>query len=157
MNLTINTIDESNYKEILELEVSDNQINFIESVKECLEEAKEDSVWKPVGIYDEKEPIGFAMYGLFLNEGKNGRVWLDRFLISHIHQGKGYGEAGVRLLINELYKEYGYKNIYLSVYDSNIIAISLYKKIGFEFNGEVDIKGEKVMVINLNNMEYKND
>lgn len=149
MKLTIKNINEANYEEILNLKVGKNQENFIESIGECLEEASQASNWKTVGIYDSDNAVGFAMYGLFLDEGKNGRVWLDRFLISYEHQGKGYGEVGVRLLIERLYEEYKYKKIYLSVYDNNKGAISLYKKIGFEFNGEVDTKGEKVMVIKL--------
>ncbi|CEH32908.1 GNAT family N-acetyltransferase [Romboutsia lituseburensis] len=153
MSLAIKNIDESNREEILKLKVSKSQESFIETIKECLDEASEDSKWRTVGVYDKDTAVGFAMYALFLDEGKNGRVWLDRFLISQEHQGKGYGENGIKLLIKQLYDEYGYKKIYLSVYDINKKAIALYKKIGFDFNGEVDLKGEKVMVINLDNTD----
>lgn len=156
MNLTIKSINESNYKEILKLKVSKNQVGFIESIEESLNEAKKDSKWKPVGIYNGEKAVGFAMYALFKDEGENGRVWLDRFLISHENQGMGYGKAGVKILLKKMYEEYGYNNIYLSVYENNKGAISLYSKIGFRFNGEVDVNGEKVMVINLDT-EYKND
>lgn len=152
MNLTINSIDKNNYKEILKLKVSKDQVNFIETISECLQEASQDSKWRAVGIYDKDVAVGFAMYALFLDEGKNGRVWLDRFLISHEHQGKGCGEAGVRVLLKHLHREYGHEKVYLSVYDSNKVATNLYEKIGFKFNGEVDLKGEKVMVINLSSM-----
>ncbi|MCR8746293.1 GNAT family N-acetyltransferase [Romboutsia lituseburensis] len=157
MSLTIKNINEKNREDILGLKVLKSQENFIETIEECLDEASEDSKWRTVGIYDEDIAVGFAMYALFLDEGKNGRVWLDRFLISQEHQGKGYGENGIKLLIKQLYREYGYKKIYLSVYDINKNAIGLYKKIGFDFNGDVDLKGEKVMVINLDNMENLND
>lgn len=153
MCLTIRNVSKNNYEEILKLEVAKDQEGFIEPVKACLKEAEEDSVWRTVGIYSRDKAIGFAMYGLFLNEGKDGRVWLDRFLISHEFQGMGYGKKGINTLINHLYEEFGYKKIYLSVYDNNKGAISLYRKIGFEFNGELDINREKVMVINLSHME----
>lgn len=156
MSLSVIKVNRKNYKEILKLKVSKGQENFIESVKVCLKEAREDSVWKTVGIYNGDKAVGFAMYGLFLNEGKNGKVWLDRFLISSQYQGMGYGKEGINILIKHLYEEFGYKKIYLSVYDNNIKAIDLYKKIGFEFNGELDINGEKVMVINLSHMEEQN-
>lgn len=152
MNLTLKSISENNYKEILDLKVSREQEGFIETIDECLEEASLSSNWRTVGIYDTDKCVGFAMYALFSNEGENGRVWLDRFLISYEYQGIGYGEGGVRTLLSQLYKEYGYKKIYLSVYDNNITAINLYKKIGFKFNGKSDIKGEKIMVINLESM-----
>ena len=75
MNLTVEYINESNYKEILQLKVGKQQEDFIESIEECLKEASQYDKWRPVGIYDGEVPVGFAMYGLFLNEGKNGRVW----------------------------------------------------------------------------------
>ncbi|WP_053984428.1 GNAT family N-acetyltransferase [Niameybacter massiliensis] len=148
MSLAIRKVDSSNYEEILELRVAKGQESFIETTKECLKEASEDSRWEPVGIYDGDVPIGFAMYGLFLQEGKWGRVWLDRFLISGDYQRRGYGEASVKLLLHHLYKKYEYDEIYLSVYDTNKGAIDLYQKLGFYFNGELDINQEKVMVIN---------
>lgn len=157
MNLIIKKVNENNYEEIESLKVANGQENYIETVEECLEEAREYSVWSPVGIYDEEKAVGFAMYGLFLDEGENGRVWLDRFLISEENQGMGYGKAAVKILINDLYKEYGYDEIYLSVYEDNKNAINLYEKLGFEFNGEDDINGEKVMVINLKNKVGKNE
>ena len=153
MSLKILEVNKSNYREIINLRVAKYQVEFIETVEECLKEADEYPIWRPVGIYDGDKPIGFAMYGLFIYEGKKGRVWLDRFLISAESQGHGYGRKAIMLLIDILYKEYGYNKIYLSVYDDNIGAIALYKKLGFNFNGEVDINGEKVMVLNLSNIE----
>ena len=157
MNFNIKPIDKSNYKEIIKLQVGKAQTSFIETTEQCLKEAKENSDWRTVGLYDGERPIGFAMYGLFQEEGEMGRVWLDRLLISHENQGKGYGKIGVKSLLIRLYNEYGYNKIYLSVYENNEVAIKLYKEIGFLFNGEVDINGEKVMVINLSKMVQEDD
>lgn len=149
MNLTLRAVNEKNYNEIVSLHVAKGQESFIETTQECLEEAKELSIWRPVGIYDEDKLIGFAMYGLFEDEGTNGRVWLDRFMIGHEHQGKGYSKNSLRLLINQLYKEYKYDEIFLSIYDDNATAIKIYENLGFRFNGELDINGEKVMVLKM--------
>ncbi|MGL5314416.1 MAG: GNAT family N-acetyltransferase [Peptostreptococcaceae bacterium] len=149
MNLTIRNINKNNFEEIIKLKVSKEQVNYIETIEACLKEAREYPVYKPVAIYDKEKAIGFAMYGLFIDEGESGRVWLDRFLISKENQGKGYGKESIKVLINHLYKEYNYKKIYLSVYDNNEGAIGLYLKIGFIFNGELDVNGEKVMVLNI--------
>ncbi|WP_195986504.1 GNAT family N-acetyltransferase [Clostridium sp. D53t1_180928_C8] len=157
MNLIIKKVNENNYKEIVNLKVAKGQENYIETVEACLEEAKEYSVWNPVGIYDKEKPVGFAMYGLFLEEGDNGRVWLDRFLISAENQGMGYGKTAVKFLIDHLYKGYGYDEVYLSVYEDNKNAINLYKELGFKFNGEDDVNGEKVMVINFKSKVDNNE
>ena len=146
MNLTIKSIDKNNYEEIKDLRVSDKQVNFIESVEDCLKESVENPEWKCVGIYDDDKAVGFAMYGFISSEN---RVWFDRFLISYKYQGMGYGEAGVRILLKYIFKLYGCEKIYLSVYNDNKAAIYLYNKVGFEFNGELYINGEDVMEIDF--------
>ena len=45
----------------------------------------------------------------------------------------------------DLIKIYNCNEIYLSLYGDNKWALHLYQKFGFQFNGELDINGEKVM------------
>ncbi|RDY25415.1 GNAT family N-acetyltransferase [Romboutsia weinsteinii] len=153
MKLTIKKVTEDNYNEILGLRVNKDQEGFIETTEKCLEESNELELWRPVGIYSEDELVGFAMYGLFEDEDEDGRVWLDRFMIGEKYQGNGYGKVGIEVLIKRLYKEYKCKEIFLSVYDNNPNAIKLYKRLGFRFNGELDINGERVMLVDLKGME----
>ncbi len=147
MNLNLKKVDNSNFIEVLSLRVNKDQEGFIETTEQCLKEAEELSIWRPFGIYDENLLIGFAMYGFFENEGTQGRVWLDRFMIGKEHQGKGYGKVSLTLLINELYEKYNCDEIFLSIYEDNINAIRMYEKLGFRFNGELDTSGEKVMIL----------
>ena len=139
-------VTNKNIKEVLSLKIHEEQLSFIESIEECLKEANELSLWRPVGIYDKHVLIGFAMYGLWKDEGDNGRVWLDRFLIDQRFQGKGYGKKALQAIMNHIYQEYDYPEIYLSLYEDNLIAIRLYQSFGFMFNGEYDIHHEQIMV-----------
>lgn len=145
MNLNFKPVTKDNQKDIEALQLFPFQIGFIETIEECLIESEEYKQWKPVGIYYGEALIGFAMYGYFEDTNYKGRLWLDRLLIDKRFQGKGYGKEAVTKLIKRLYNEYGENKIYLSVYESNKAAISLYEKAGFYFNGEYDTKGEKVM------------
>ena len=86
------------------------------------------------------------MYGFFPIDGKNDQVWLDRYLIDEHFQGKGLGNIMLEALITHLIKIYNCNEIYLSLYEDNKRALHLYQKFGFQFNGELDINGEKVMV-----------
>ena len=72
-------VNDENRKEVEGLTVFSEQAGFIESVNECLQEADELELWRPVGIYDSDTLIGFAMYGYFQNQP--GQLWLDRLLI----------------------------------------------------------------------------
>lgn len=108
------------------------------------------ALWRPIAIEIDGQLVGFAMYGLWENEGAEGRVWLDRFFIDEHFQGKGYATLVLPLLFQRIFTEYARKELYLSVYESNAAAIRLYQKLGFSFNGETDINGEKVMLRTTN-------
>lgn len=89
------------------------------------------------------------MYGAFEYPNNETRIWLDRFLIDHHFQGKGLGKKMLQALIEHLNKIYNCDRIYLSLYEDNQVALALYQKFGFEFNGELDVNQEKVMVKHL--------
>ena len=143
--ISIRKIDENNNQDVLNLKIKPEQQDYIESVADCLKEAHELSLWRPVGLYDQNQLIGFAMYGLW-HEKNQKRVWLDRFLIDKQYQGKGYGKQFLDVLLTHIFDEYGCHEIYLSLYDDNDHALKLYQQIGFVMNGEKDIHGETVMV-----------
>ena len=149
MNIQFEKVTENNIDEVLKLDVKEDQKTLIESVSECLREAAEKSCWRPVGIYNNGILIGFAMYCFWKEDSPNGRVWMDRFLIDAGFQGKGYGSAAFPLLLERIKEEYQCSEICLSVFKDNELAISLYEKNGFRFNGEKDIKGEDIMVLRL--------
>ncbi|WP_042276604.1 GNAT family N-acetyltransferase [[Clostridium] dakarense] len=149
MNIEIKKVSDKNIEDILNLKVNENQNSYIESTKECLEEADECKFYEPAGLYINGILVGFAMYGFFPREGEKGRVWLDRFLIDKKYQGKGLGRKMLDSLIKHLSNKYMCEEIFLSLYENNQGALYLYKKFGFKFNGELDVNQEKVMVKKL--------
>ena len=99
-----------------------------------------------MGLYDGGTLIGFAMYGWFFWEYfPRGRLWLDRFLIDRRYQGRGYGRAALRHMLDRLALEHWGKDVYLSVIPGNGGAVRLYEGAGFRFIGEKDVHGEDVM------------
>ena len=152
--LHFKSVSDKNRKEVEGLTVFSEQAGFIESVSECLQEADELELWKPVGIYDKDILIGFAMYGCF-PEPVPGQLWLDRLLIDKKYQGKGYGKQSVLLLLDRLHTEYQSDIVYLIVYENNPHAIKLYQQIGFKFNGKYDSKGEHIMEYHFEGVSSK--
>ncbi len=149
MQLHFETAAAHNSGALFSLRPADGQAGFVESVAQCLAEAAELDWWRPVGIYDGDTAVGFAMYGLFIDEEPGGRVWLDRLLIDARFQGRGYGSAALSGLLACIRDEYHPPRVYLSVVKGNSAATALYRKFGFRFNGEKDIHGEDVMVLSL--------
>ena len=58
-------VNSENRREAENLSVFSEQSGFIESVGECLQEADNLKLWRPVCIYDGDTLVGFAMYGYF--------------------------------------------------------------------------------------------
>lgn len=163
MNLTMVPVTADNREEISRLHVAAGQESYIETVPQCLREAEEEARWRPFGIFDGKQAVGFAMLGFFEKEypvafspkagsmpvtfqPQPGRLWLDRFLIDGAAQGAGLGQAALSLIAKTLSLEFPDREIYLSVYPENSAAIHLYRSFGFQFTGEKDIHGEDIMV-----------
>lgn len=140
-------VTSENRNAILSLSVKSSQLGFIETTAQCLEEADSEPRWRPVGLYEAGQLVGFAMYGAFSNEGP--RVWLDRLLIDQHFQSRGYGHKALELLIEKIRAEYNCNTIYLSLYEDNHAALSIYQQYGFYLTGELDTKGEKIMCLNL--------
>jgi diamine N-acetyltransferase len=145
MNIEMIKVTHQNRQEILALHVSKAQESFIESTEQSLKDAKKYKPFRPVGLYRDGELVGFAMYGFFSEEAES-QVWLDRFLIDERFQGQGLGTIMLNAIIAHLVELYNCNEIFLSIYETNQTALHLYKKFGFQFNGELDDNGEKVMV-----------
>lgn len=149
MDIKFIPVDESNYHEVKHLHIKVEQQGTVESVEECCKEAAQFALWRPTAIADGDLLIGFAMYGLWIDEGEHGRVWLDRFFIDEGCQGKGYAKPVLKLLIKKIIKEYACDQLFLSVYETNETAIRIYESLGFRFNGEFDINNELVMMLEI--------
>lgn len=149
MDFQFKVIDDNTIQEASALRVDTSQKHFVESVEQSYLEAKQFCFWRPVAIVLENVMIGFAMYGLYEEAGKVPQLWLDRFFIDYRFQQKGYAKKAMLALLEVMKYEYGEQTIYLSVYEQNGVAIHLYEKLGFKFNGEMDINGELVMVLHL--------
>lgn len=148
MQLSIEPVTEQIRAQALALRVGPGQEHFVETVQACLEEADQIADWEPVVIRDGDQIIGFSMYGFMRCENR-ARVWFDRLLIDWHYQHRGYGRQAVQTLLERMKAEFPGQDIYLSAYDDNQVAIRLYESFGFRFNGELDINGEKVMVLNV--------
>lgn len=148
-SVSIVPVTAENRAAALALSVSPAQSGLVETVAECLQEAEEYPLWRPVLLMADGEAVGFAMYGAWTYADGTQRVWLDRLLIDARYQGRGLSKAAMPALLHRLRAEYGCETVYLSVYETNAVAIRLYRQFGFEFNGGLDLKGEKIMQASL--------
>ncbi len=127
-------IDRGNYEECLSLTVSQDQQAFIATNQRSLAQAY---IYRdrahPYAIYDDDRMVGFAM--LILHPAKDD-FYLWRFMIDQRYQGRGYGKAAMRLVL-DIFREAGAKSVGLDYEKTNTVADALYRGYGFVPTGEV--------------------
>ena len=154
--LKLEKVTGQNVWDLLELQVAENQKDFVASNDESLIEAyvtlAENGKVFPFGIYDDDKPVGFLMIGFGGGwEGappvaeRNYNFW--RFMIDERYQRKGYGKQAVQLALNFIKTlpcgpaEY----CFLSYEPENEVARRLYRTFGFVENGEMD--GDEIVAV----------
>lgn len=118
--------------------------------EEYLHDSRKFSIEETINWYNKYNPdyyiieidgksIGYFRISNYSKLNKNLYIGAD---IHPEFKGKGYGFLAYKKFIPELFNNYSLHKIYLEVLSTNKIAISLYKKLGFEVEG---IKKEDVL------------
>ena len=144
MQTELREIDNNNIEECIALSVTEEQAQYIASNKDSLKEADDNlAVARPFSIFVDNKMVVFTMFAFDEDyEDPNDRYWLWRFMIDKNLQGRGYGHAALKAVV-DYFEDHGVGYIKLSTKESNISAISLYHKFGFRENGEMN--GEEVV------------
>lgn len=134
MEITFRPIDRSSYNACIDLKVNEDQKRFVApNIYSLVQAAYEPNLY-PLAIYDESQMIGFILYDF--DEELNG--WsMSRFMIGSSFQNCGYGKQALKQFLSYFKEKYpDVTKLYTSAEVDNEVAISLYKKAGFQ-EGEV--------------------
>ncbi|KAG0200511.1 hypothetical protein BGX28_006440 [Mortierella sp. GBA30] len=154
--ISLREINKENWREIVDLKVSDSQTEILATnLKSLCESHYAEDAWVR-GIYaDDTTPVGFLMMSLWAPEEWYA-VW--RFMIDGKYQGLGYGRRAIQLAIKHVKETYpdakllqlssvgpeGRKNV--SAKDS---PYKFYAGLGFKDMGGLDDLGEIDMGLDL--------
>jgi RimJ/RimL family protein N-acetyltransferase len=83
-------------------------------------------------IYYYDTRIGYVRLSNYSEQNKNIMVGAD---IAPEYRGQGLGKLTYQKLIPYLFEKYSLNKISLEVLSTNIVALELYKKIGFKYEG----------------------
>lgn len=140
LKVLLKDVTDQNRDACLALSLANNQDAFIPDVAAALEIPAAYPDARPLAIYNESEVvIGFALYGIDENTG-NWKIF--RLMIDQAYQGKGYGTAATREIIDILKTQNGATTILICYHEDNQVAKHLYKGFGFEEYGQ---DGTKVL------------
>ena len=129
MKVILKEITIENFIDAIKLEVKEDQTNFVASNAASIAQSKFHTFLECYGIYDDEKMVGFSAFG---KNPQDGTIWIVRHMIDKKFQGKGYGKAGLKAVINFLQTKYSCIEIFLDVTEENEIATNLYIKAGFE-------------------------
>lgn len=147
--IQLKEINESNFRDCIRLNVSENQKTFVATNVYSIAQAyiHYGSAF-PYGIYQDDKMVGFVMLG---HNKEDQEFWLWRFMIDEAFQNFGIGTKAVQLAL-EKFKEMGATEVYLSYEPENHIADALYRKFGWLPTGKIE-EGEIVMLLKLEKEE----
>jgi len=141
MNVYLAEVTPSNFDKIINLKSSIEQEQIIQIFERWVGSnaffLAVCQVYKftPKAIYDTETLIGFTCHGY---NPETERFQLISIMLGHQYQGKGYGTASLRLVVEDMKKQYDCKEIYLTVIHDNYAAIKAYERIGFIRTGEIE-------------------
>jgi diamine N-acetyltransferase len=135
-NVILRSITVENWKECIELQVCDDQKDFIPSNLHSIAEAQFYPRAVSLAIYNgEDQMVGFAMYGV---DEVSGKWKVFRMMIDRAHQGNGYGRAAMEAVIERLAGRPDCDEILIAYKLTNEAARELYADLGFVEQGVSD-------------------
>ncbi|PFG40995.1 diamine N-acetyltransferase [Georgenia soli] len=145
--VSLREITRENLRTTLQLEVSPDQREFVAPVGDSIAEAHYagDVAWYRA-IYAGEEAVGFVM---IVDDPAHEHYYLWRLLVDHRHQGRGYGAAAMREVVDYVRSRPGARRLGTSYHGEAGGPAGFYERIGFVPTGEVDDDGEIEAVLEL--------
>ncbi len=145
MNIELRTIDKENMYDVIELEVEDEQKDFVASNSFSLLQANYEENLYPFAIYRDNELVGFVMYDF---DDETDSYGMCRLMVDKKFQNQGIGKVTIEKLFDKVIKEHGNVKFFTSAEPENTVALNLYEKLGFEKTGKL-VEGEVEMIKQL--------
>lgn len=142
-------VTDANRADVTALRVSPAQTRFVGTVDGALEDAAEYPIAAPWfrAVYDGETPVGFVMLSWDVTPvpGKIIGPWfLWKLLVDERFQGRGYGTATLRAIVDTIGAE-GATELLTSYVPGEGGPWPFYQRFGFAPTGELDEEGEIIL------------
>jgi GNAT superfamily N-acetyltransferase len=151
--VVLREVTDENRQAVLAIRVAPAQVRFVGTVAGALEDASQSPEGKPWyrAIYAGEQPVGFIMLSWDVTPEPPriiGPWFLWKLLVDERHQGRGHGRAAVRL-VADIVRANGAAELLTSCIPGDEGPELFYRRIGFSSTGDVDEKGEIILVLRL--------
>jgi diamine N-acetyltransferase len=152
-SVSLREITAANRAAVEALAVGAAQSEYVTGVAESLVEAAETPDACPWyrAVYADDTPVGFTMISdgiTVVNPAHLGPYFLWRLLIDKRYQGRGYGSAALRLVVEYVRTRPGARVLLTSAVQGPDSPIGFYLRQGFRATGEAH-EGELVLELDL--------
>ena len=126
--IRLEDIDAGNWR--IPLSVSKDQEQYVASTTTILARAYayREQRSRAFVIYDNETPVGMVLYH---DEDSLDAYIFSEILIDERFQGKGYGTAATKLVLDRMKEDGRYHNVVLCYIEGNDAAKKLYEQFGF--------------------------
>jgi diamine N-acetyltransferase len=133
IRMELQKVTAENWRDVVRIEPRGDQRRFVASVAYYLNLCHYGEEWQPVALYEQGEPVGFAMWGY---DAEDDSHWIGGLIIDAKYQGKGYGRTAMEAILDYLARQPGYREAALSYEPENTVARRLYASLEFVETGE---------------------
>ena len=142
MKISLEEINKSNYEQVCDLDVADDQQAFVACNMWSLVESSYNENHTCKAIYCNDQPVGFLMW---VQETPT-KVSIWRFMIDESHQNNGIGRVALSHAITLIKQTSELKFIEICYNPKNPVAKTFYSSFGFEEVG-LDEDGEDMLAV----------
>jgi len=140
-SVTLREVTRETVRDVLRLEVSPEQTRFVANNAVSIAQAHfSPEAWFRA-IYADDEPVGFLMLS---DKPEEPEYFLWRLMLGVEHQGKGYGQQALELLVEHVRGRPGATELLTSVVQEEGSPQPFYEAFGFVSTGLVE-DGELVL------------
>ena len=145
MEILLRKVGKDNYEAICELDVKNEQEEFVACNMWSLVESMFNEGYETRGIYCDDEPVGFFMW---VKESPS-RVSIWRFMVDQNYQQKGIGRIALSLALDEIKNDNELKEIEICYDPKNPVAKDFYSSFGFVEVGMDEDDDDMIAVITI--------
>ncbi|MDF1815152.1 MAG: GNAT family N-acetyltransferase [Verrucomicrobiales bacterium] len=146
--ITLQPVDRNNWVACTRLSLHRDQQGFVAGNLETIAQSKFEAHFHLRAIYQNEVLSGMLAFCHENDPEDLELFWIFRLMIDKVYQGRGLGFAAMKLAIDEM-TALGAKRIRTMHKSENVVASSLYRKLGFTQTQEILDDGDVVLELTL--------
>lgn len=132
MNVNLRDVTKENWVDIISLEITKDQENYVALNSESIAASKFFEHYVNRAVYLGDEPVGFVQYFSNFENGRPDEIFIDQLMIDVRHQHKGLGTEAIALALKEIRCMKGIRSVSICYVEGHDIMKCFFERFGFK-------------------------